>query len=67
MQLDPPRRHAWIAAPTRDLPPAPVAESPVALECRLEHALELGDSTVVLGRVVHAVVDISFTGDPPRG
>ncbi len=33
-----------------------VAESPVALECVLHSTLRLGDSTVVLGRVVHAAV-----------
>ena len=31
-----------------------VAESPVALECVLHSTLRLGDSTVVLGRVLHA-------------
>jgi flavin reductase (DIM6/NTAB) family NADH-FMN oxidoreductase RutF len=30
-----------------------VAESPVSIECRLHATLRLGDSTVVLGRVVH--------------
>ena len=34
-----------------------VAESPVALECVLHATVTLGDSTVVLGRVVHAAVD----------
>ncbi|MGQ0846415.1 MAG: flavin reductase family protein [Sporichthyaceae bacterium] len=34
-----------------------VAEAPVALECVLHSTLLLGDSTVVFGRVVHAVVD----------
>jgi flavin reductase (DIM6/NTAB) family NADH-FMN oxidoreductase RutF len=48
--------------------PPRVAESPVALECRLEHALELGDSTVVIGRVVHAVVTADvLDGDPREG
>ncbi|MFF2077231.1 flavin reductase family protein [Kitasatospora sp. NPDC058162] len=37
--------------------PPRVAASPVALECRLHSTLGLGDSTVVFGRVVHAVVD----------
>lgn len=32
---------------------ARVAASPVAIECRLHATLELGDSTLVLGRVVH--------------
>lgn len=33
-----------------------VAASPVAIECRLHAAIELGDSTVVMGRVVHLAV-----------
>ncbi|MEV6108795.1 flavin reductase family protein [Streptomyces sp. NPDC051940] len=36
---------------------ARVAGSPVALECVLHSTLGLGDSTVVLGRVVHIAVD----------
>lgn len=35
---------------------ARVAQSPVAIECRLHSAIELGDSTIVLGRVVHVAV-----------
>jgi flavin reductase (DIM6/NTAB) family NADH-FMN oxidoreductase RutF len=34
-----------------------VAESPVAIECGLHTTLELGDSTVVIGRVRHIAVD----------
>ncbi|GHH39338.1 flavin reductase family protein [Lentzea cavernae] len=37
--------------------PFRVAESPVAIECTLEHELPLGDSTVVIGRVRHIAVD----------
>lgn len=37
--------------------PSRVLESPVALECRLHSAIELGNSTVVIGRVTHAAVD----------
>jgi flavin reductase (DIM6/NTAB) family NADH-FMN oxidoreductase RutF len=33
-----------------------VAQSPVSLECTLHSTLRLGDSTVVLGRVVHIAV-----------
>jgi flavin reductase (DIM6/NTAB) family NADH-FMN oxidoreductase RutF len=52
---------ARVAAPR-------VAESPVALECRLERALVLGDSTVVIGRVVHAAVSTRVVdGDARRG
>ncbi|MGD9988422.1 flavin reductase family protein [Pseudonocardia sp.] len=47
--------------------PRRVAESPVAFECRLEHDLELGDSTVVIGRVVHAVVDDDVLVTDERG
>ncbi|GEL17125.1 flavin reductase family protein [Pseudonocardia asaccharolytica] len=43
--------------PSRTVAPFRVAESPVAFECRLERDLELGDSTVVIGRVLHAAVD----------
>ena len=43
--------------PSRTVAPPRVAESPVALECRTEHVLELGDSTVVIGRVLHAAID----------
>lgn len=51
------------AGPSRRVAPARVAESPVALECRLEHVLVLGDSTVVIGRVVHATVRDDVLGD----
>ncbi|MFI0741712.1 flavin reductase family protein [Streptomyces sp. NPDC021100] len=44
-----------------------VADSPVALECRLHGTLRLGDSTIVLGRVVHAAVGESvLDGDHPE-
>lgn len=48
--------------------PPRVGESPIALECRLEHTLELGDSTVVIGRVVHAVAAADvLDADPHDG
>lgn len=54
--------------PSALVAPPRVAESPVALECRLHQALELGDSTVVIGRVVHAAVATDvFDGDAHRG
>jgi flavin reductase (DIM6/NTAB) family NADH-FMN oxidoreductase RutF len=54
--------------PSRLVAPPRVGESPVALECRLHQALELGDSTVVIGRVVHAAVTTDvFDGDAHRG
>ncbi len=40
-----------------------VAESPVALECRLEQVVRLGNSAVVLGRVLHAAIDESVLVD----
>lgn len=43
--------------PSTKVSPPRVAESPVALECRLHSTVELGDSTVVFGEVVHASVD----------
>lgn len=56
------------AEPSEKVAPPRVAESPVALECRLEQALTLGDSTVVIGRVVHASVRTDvFDGDPHDG
>ena len=49
--------------PSAKVAPPRVAESPVALECRLHSTVELGDSTVVLGQVVHASVDESVLVD----
>ena len=45
------------AEPSLRVKPPRVAESPVALECRLHSATTLGDCTVVIGRVVHAAID----------
>ncbi|MGW6330925.1 flavin reductase family protein [Nocardia rhamnosiphila] len=53
--------------PSLTVAPPRVAESAVALECRLEHALELGDSTVVIGRVLHAAVDTAVMRTDARG
>jgi flavin reductase (DIM6/NTAB) family NADH-FMN oxidoreductase RutF len=56
------------AEPSAVVAPPRVAESPVALECRLEHALELGDSTVVIGRVLLAAITTDvLDGDPHEG
>jgi flavin reductase (DIM6/NTAB) family NADH-FMN oxidoreductase RutF len=56
------------AEPSTVVAPPRVAESPVALECRLHQALELGDSTVVIGRVVHASIAADvFDGDTTHG
>ena len=44
-----------------------VAESPVAIECGLHTTLELGDSTVVIGRVRHIAIDEAvLDGDHPE-
>jgi len=49
--------HAGIARePSLRVAPPRVAESPVAIECVLHDTLPLGDSTVVLGRVVHVAI-----------
>ncbi len=45
--------------PSRTVRPPRVAESPVALECRFAGTTCFGDSTVVFGRVLHAVVSAS--------
>lgn len=41
------------AEPSASVAPPRVAESPVALECRLAHELELGNSYVIIGEVLH--------------
>ncbi|WP_433165578.1 flavin reductase family protein [Kribbella sp. CA-247076] len=43
--------------PSRTVAVPRVAESPVAIECTLHTTLELGDCTVVIGRVRHLAVD----------
>jgi flavin reductase (DIM6/NTAB) family NADH-FMN oxidoreductase RutF len=43
--------------PSLRVAPPRVARSPVALECKLHTTLTFGVGTVVMGRVVHAVVD----------
>jgi flavin reductase (DIM6/NTAB) family NADH-FMN oxidoreductase RutF len=52
--------------PSARVAPPRVAGSPVALECLLHSTVALGDSTLVLGRVVFAAVDADvFDGDHP--
>ncbi|MFJ6300841.1 flavin reductase family protein [Pseudarthrobacter oxydans] len=47
--------------------PPRVKDSPVALECQLHSFLELGNCTLVFGRVVYAVVSASvLDGDHPQ-
>lgn len=43
--------------PSDTVAPPRVSESPVAFECTLERDIELGDSTVVIGRVRELVLD----------
>jgi flavin reductase (DIM6/NTAB) family NADH-FMN oxidoreductase RutF len=43
--------------PSLEVAPPRVARSPVALECKLHTTLTFGVGTVVMGRVVHAVID----------
>ncbi len=44
-----------------------VAESPVALECRLHSTLAMGDCVLVFGEVTHAAVALDvLEGDHPR-
>ncbi|WP_308159526.1 flavin reductase family protein [Arthrobacter sp. ISL-65] len=44
-----------------------VAESPVALECRLHSTLEIGDCVLVFGEVTHAAVSTGvLEGSHPR-
>ena len=46
--------------------PSRVAGSPIALECVLHSTIPLGDSTLVLGRVVLAAVDAMYSTAPIR-
>lgn len=58
---------AGIASePSVRVKPLRVADSPVALECEVHSTLGIGDSTVVFGRVVHAVVsdEVLVDGHP---
>jgi len=52
--------------PSRQVRPPRVADSPVSLECTLHSVNELGDSTVVLGRVVVITVadEVLVDGHP---
>ncbi|HEX2246240.1 MAG TPA: flavin reductase family protein, partial [Arthrobacter sp.] len=43
--------------PSLTVRPARVAESPAALECKLDRIIPVGNSWLVLGEVVHAVVN----------
>jgi flavin reductase (DIM6/NTAB) family NADH-FMN oxidoreductase RutF len=55
--------------PSSRVAPPRVAQSPVALECTLHSTIGLGNSTVVLGRVVHAAVadEVLVDGHPEVG
>lgn len=49
--------------PSLRVRPPRVAESPAALECLVHSTTRFGDSTVVFGRVVHAVVGSAYLAD----
>ncbi len=53
--------------PSATVAPPRVAESPVALECVLHANVELGNSTVVMGRVTHAAIDADVFVTDERG
>jgi flavin reductase (DIM6/NTAB) family NADH-FMN oxidoreductase RutF len=53
--------------PSLRVAPPRVAASPVALECVLHQVVEVGDSFVVLGRVVHAAVSPDALGEDGLG
>lgn len=53
--------------PSTTVAPPRVAESPVALECVLHAAVELGNSTAVMGRVTHAAIDEDVFVTDERG
>lgn len=53
--------------PAATVDAARVADSPVALECRLHAALDLGASTIVLGRVVHVALARDVLEEPEPG
>ncbi|MEU5013709.1 flavin reductase family protein [Streptomyces sp. NPDC021749] len=52
--------------PSLRVKPLRVAASPVALECEVHSTVGIGDSVIVFGRVVHAVVsqDVLVDGHP---
>jgi flavin reductase (DIM6/NTAB) family NADH-FMN oxidoreductase RutF len=53
--------------PSRTIAVPRVAESPVAIECTLHTTLELGDCTLVIGRVRHLAIDEAvMDGDHPE-
>lgn len=49
--------------PSLRVTPPRVAESPVAMECRLLDTMSFGDCTVVFGQVVHLAVDEAVLRD----
>lgn len=53
--------------PSATVAPCRVGESPVALECRVHSTLALGNSTVVIGRVLHAAIDSDVLVTDERG
>ncbi|MCW4465704.1 flavin reductase family protein [Glutamicibacter sp. MNS18] len=52
--------------PSKLVAPPRVADSPAALECELERIIEVGDSFLVLGKVVQAAVSDNVYNDQRR-
>lgn len=49
--------------PSQSVAPSRVAGSPVAIECVVHRIIELGDSSVVMGRVQHIAIDSAVVQD----
>jgi flavin reductase (DIM6/NTAB) family NADH-FMN oxidoreductase RutF len=55
---------AIVTAPSRRISPPRIASAPVAMECRLFQAIEAGQTTIVLGEVLHFHIrDALIKGD----
>lgn len=52
--------------PARFVRPSRVAESPIAIECRLERIIEVGNSFLVLGNVVCVAIEEAVLDPEPR-
>lgn len=52
-----------LREPARKVAVPRVAASPVALECTLHSTIPIGDCVLVLGRVVHAAIDVGVLDD----
>jgi flavin reductase (DIM6/NTAB) family NADH-FMN oxidoreductase RutF len=61
--IDEARELGIAMEPSAEVRPPRVAASPASLECRLHDTLEVGDSTLVLGRVVAVTLDPDVMDD----